>query len=70
MRSAPGVNLIKLFWALIYSLFFESYTFSKHRKRMVTLMQWSSFQKSVIKFTPKKFYEIDPGSQSHNTFQA
>jgi hypothetical protein len=27
---------------------------------MVTLIQWSSFQKSVSKFTPKKFYEIDP----------
>jgi len=27
---------------------------------MVTLIQWSSLQKSVSKFTPKKFYDIDP----------
>jgi hypothetical protein len=46
-----GINFVTLF---------ESYIFSQHRKIMVTLMQWSSFQKSVSKFTPKKFYEIDP----------
>jgi hypothetical protein len=28
---------------------------------MVTLIQWSSLQKSVTKFTPKKFYEIRLG---------
>ncbi len=27
---------------------------------MVAFMQWSSLQKSVSKFTPKRFYEIDP----------
>ncbi len=27
---------------------------------MVTLIQWSSLQKNVSKFTPKQFYEIDP----------
>jgi hypothetical protein len=27
---------------------------------MVTLIQWSSLPNSVSKFTPKKFYEIDP----------
>ncbi len=26
---------------------------------MVTLIQWSSLQKSVSKFTPKKYHEID-----------
>jgi hypothetical protein len=27
---------------------------------MVTLIQWSSFQKSVSQLMPTKFYEIDP----------
>ena len=27
---------------------------------MNVLVKWSSLQKSLIKFTPKKFYEIDP----------
>jgi hypothetical protein len=29
---------------------------------MVTLIKWSSFQKSVSKFTPKKFYQIYPST--------
>ncbi len=57
--SRPGVNLIKLFGHK-FNHSFESYTFSKHRKIMVTLIQWSSFPNSVTKFTPKKFYAIDP----------
>ena len=31
-------------------------------------MKWSSLQKSVSKFTPKKFYEIDPRGQCYKTF--
>jgi hypothetical protein len=45
-RFQPGVNLIKLFWRKIYSLFFESYISLRHRKIMVTLMQWSTLQKN------------------------
>jgi hypothetical protein len=29
-------------------------------------MQWSSLQKSMSKFTPKKFYKIDPWSMFFN----
>jgi len=36
---------------------------------MVTLMKWSSLQKSVSKFRPKKFYEIDPWLQHHMCFK-
>ncbi len=49
----------KKYLAYICSLFFESYVFSQHRKIIVTLMQWSSLQKSMSKFTPKN-YEINP----------
>ncbi len=41
---------------------FESLIFSQDRKIMNALIKWSSLQKSVIKFTPKKFYEINPCS--------
>ncbi len=44
----------------IYSLFFEIFIFSKDRKIMITLLKWSSLQKSIRKFTPKKLNEIDP----------
>jgi hypothetical protein len=56
--QAIGVNITKLFWHKFIH-FVESYTISKYRKIMVTLMQWSSLQKSMSKFTPI-FYEIDP----------
>jgi hypothetical protein len=36
-----------------------SYIFSKRRKIIFTLMQWSSLPKSITTFTPKKFYRID-----------
>jgi hypothetical protein len=48
----------------MYLLFFESHIFLQQRKIMLTLMQWSSLQKSVSKFTPKKFYEIDPWTRT------
>jgi hypothetical protein len=57
MRSTPVVNLITLFRHKFTNSCL-SYTFPKHRRIMVT--HWSSLQKSVIKFTPKKFDEIEP----------
>jgi hypothetical protein len=27
-------------------------------------IKWSTLQKSVSKFTPKEFYEIDPGANT------
>ncbi len=47
-----GVNLHTLF---------ESYIFSQHRKIIVTLIQWSSLQKSMSKLMPKKFIRLTPG---------
>ncbi len=35
---------------------------------MFTLTQWSSLQKSISKFAPKKFCEIDPRWQRYKTF--
>ncbi len=58
-RWCPGVDLIKLFCVNVFTLFL-SYIFSKHRKIMSTWKQWSSLQKSVSKFTPKKFHEVNP----------
>ncbi len=52
-------DLIKLFSVNLLTLF-KSFIFSQDRKIMNALIKWSSLQKSVIKFTPKKFYEIDP----------
>ncbi len=45
-----------------YLPFFESFIFSQDRKIMNALIKWSSLQKSAIKFTPKKFDEINPCS--------
>ncbi len=64
---ASGVDPIKLF-GVVNLLTIESYIFSQHRKIMATLMQWSSLQKSVSKFMPKKFYEIGSWSQSLKKF--
>jgi hypothetical protein len=32
-------------------------------------MQWSSLQKSLSKFTPKKFYEIHPRGKYNKTYK-
>jgi hypothetical protein len=49
----------KTFWCRFTNSFLKAISFHTV-KIMVTIMQWSSLQKSVIKFTPKKFYEVDP----------
>jgi hypothetical protein len=53
------VTLIKHFGVNLHTLF-ESFTFKRYSKIMVTLMQWSSLPKSLSKFMPKKFYETNP----------
>jgi hypothetical protein len=67
INLAPGVNITKLFYEKLVTLF-ESWIFPYHRKIMVILMKWASLQKRVSKFTPKKFYEIDPSAQCYKTF--
>ena len=66
MSIKAGVDLIKLKINLL--TLFESFIFSQDRKIMIVLIKWSSLQKSESKFTPKKFYEIDPRVQCHKTF--
>jgi hypothetical protein len=34
--------------------------FSQDRKIVIALIKWSILQKIVSKYTPEKFYEIDP----------
>ena len=53
------------FFVYIYSLFLASWTIFAECKIMLTVAKGSSLQKSESKFTQKKFYEIDPLSQSH-----
>jgi hypothetical protein len=55
-----GVNLHTLFLSCI---------FPQHRRILVTLMQWSSLQKSVSKFTTKELYEIDPWNLYSSTLR-
>ncbi len=70
VQPVPGVVLIKHFWCKFTHTFFESYSFSQDRKIMVALIKWYSLQKSVSKFMPKKFYEIDPLLVSKGTLLA
>ncbi len=50
-----------IFGEILLTLF-ESFIFSQDRKIVNALIKWSSLQKSVTEFTPKKFYEINPCS--------
>ncbi len=60
LRSAFfGVNLLILSWKL--------YLLIATFQILLKFIKWSSLQKSVSKFTPKQFYEIDPLSESHKT---
>ncbi len=70
VQPVPGVVLIKLFWCKFTHTFLKAIAFRKAEKIMVTLTKWSSLQKSVSKFTPKKFYEIDPMLVSKGTLLA
>jgi hypothetical protein len=53
----------KTFFGVHLLTLFQSYIFLQDRIIMVTLIEWSSLQKSVSKFMPKKFDAIYPRAQ-------
>jgi len=55
----PRVDQIKLFWCKFTYSLFKAVSF---RVTMIinAVIKWSSLQKSVSLFMPKKFYEINP----------
>jgi hypothetical protein len=57
---SPGIELINPFRFQLAQSFLKAISFSQERKIMVTLIKWSSFQKSVS----KKFDEIAPSAVS------
>jgi hypothetical protein len=64
---APGVDLIKLFAVNLLTLFCKLDLFIKMPQILLMFIKWSSLHKSVSKFTPKMFYEIDP--QFHKKYK-
>jgi hypothetical protein len=58
--QAPGVDLVKLFYSKFTSTFCKLDHFINLSNIYDILMKSSSLQNRVIKFTAKKFYEIDP----------
>jgi hypothetical protein len=67
MIQAPGENLKKLFCGNIFSLFCKLHRFTALGK-LFAIAKWSSFRQSLIKFTPKKFFEIISCGLYYNTF--
>ncbi len=57
--SNSGADLIKLFWCKFAYSFCTLYLFIPMQQILLLFIKRSSLQKSVSKFTPKKFYEID-----------
>jgi hypothetical protein len=68
MRSAAGVNLIKLFGSKFTDSFFVSNTILELWKHIVDNNEMVYLSKIPIKNTPRKNYEIDPRCGSHKTF--
>jgi hypothetical protein len=64
----PGVDLIKLFWSNLLTLLYKLDHFINISNIYCIFMKRSSLQNRVSKFTPKKFYEIDPWSQCYKAF--
>jgi len=62
------VDLIKLFWCKFTYSSLKAASFHKTEKVMRVSIKWSNLQKSLSKFTPKKYYEIDPRFVSRNPF--
>jgi hypothetical protein len=58
--NKPGVDLIKLFWLNFTYSFWKLDLFIEMQQIYLIFIKWYSLQKRVSKFTPKKFYEIDP----------
>ncbi len=60
-RTKPWVDLIKLFWhKFTYSFLQARDIFKALQQIVLSFIKWSSLQKGVSKFRPKKFNEIDP----------
>ncbi len=57
-----GVNLIQFFVVNLLTLYGKLDLFIAMQQILLMLIKRSSLQKRVSKFTPKKFYEIDPRS--------
>ncbi len=53
LANNPGYKISSL-GSISKEFTHESYIFSQYRKIMFTLMKWSSFQKNMSKFKPKK----------------
>ncbi len=57
--DSTGVDLIKHFWINLLALFCKLVHFIAMQQNCL-FIKWPSLLKSRSKFTPKKFYEIDP----------
>ncbi len=60
MRWAPGVNIIKLFGLNLLTLFVSQTILQLDDFFLSVLRRHLAYKKSQT-FTPKKFYDIDPG---------
>jgi hypothetical protein len=65
--QAPGVDLIKKFWCKFIYSFCRLDLFISIQK-ILLFIKWLSFQKSVSKFTLKRFHEIGCWIKCHKTF--
>jgi hypothetical protein len=68
VKLEPGTDLIKRFWLETYILFCKLNIFKAMQQAKISYIKRPSLQKSVSKFTPKQFYEIDTRIQSYKTF--
>ncbi len=60
MRLTPEVNLIKIFGINLLTLVCKLDLFTALRQLLLEIIKRYNLQKSMIKFMPKKFYEINP----------
>ncbi len=58
--SRLRVDVIKLFGENLNTLFRKLDRFTVMQQILLMFIKWSSLQKSLSKFMPKYFYEIDP----------
>jgi hypothetical protein len=55
-----GVDPIKRFWRKFTNVLCKLHLFIGMQQMVSVFIKWSGFQKSLCKFTPKKFYETYP----------
>jgi hypothetical protein len=68
MIQAPGVDLIILFGVNLLTLYCRLDLFIEMQQILLMYIKWSSLHKIVIKFTPKRFYEINLWGLYHKTY--